>query len=86
MINERVKKFRAKNLELGRKRKEYYVTDMEHLAILAEIKLMRTNDSYIHLRDAAPDMHEALRSICNGEGLQPGTTIEGILAKATGEL
>lgn len=33
----------------------------------------------------APDMYEALRSICNGEGLQPGTTIEGILAKARGE-
>lgn len=39
-----------------------------------------------HLIASAPDMYEALRSICNGEGLQPGTTIEGILAKARGEL
>ena len=39
-----------------------------------------------HLIAAAPDMYEALRSICNGEGLQPSTTIEGILAKARGEL
>jgi hypothetical protein len=32
------------------------------------------------------NMYEALQSICNGEGLKPGTTIEGILAKARGEL
>jgi hypothetical protein len=41
MSNERVKKLRAKNLELGRKRKEYYVTDIEHLAIKDKIKLLR---------------------------------------------
>ena len=41
MSNTAVKKLRAKNLELGRKRKEYYVTDIEHLAILIYIKQMR---------------------------------------------
>jgi hypothetical protein len=44
MSNERVKKLRAKNLELGRKRKEYPVTDIEHLAILIFIKHMRENN------------------------------------------
>jgi hypothetical protein len=41
MSNERVKKLRAKNLAIGRKRKEYYVDDGEHLAILIYIKQMR---------------------------------------------
>ena len=36
-----VKKLRAKNLKLGRKRKEYYVTDSEHIVIKAKIKSMR---------------------------------------------
>jgi RNase P subunit RPR2 len=41
MSNERVKKLRAKNLEIGRKRKEYYVTELEHIAIKDKIKLLR---------------------------------------------
>ena len=41
MSNDRVKKLRAKNLELGRKRKEYYVTDSEHEAIKTKIKSLR---------------------------------------------
>tara|TARA_R110000868_G_scaffold210375_1_gene460395 strand:- start:27954 stop:28103 length:150 start_codon:yes stop_codon:yes gene_type:complete len=41
MSNDAVKKLRAKNLKLGRKRKEYYVTDSEHIAIKAKIKSMR---------------------------------------------
>jgi hypothetical protein len=44
LSNERVKKLRAKNLELGRKRKEYYVDDREHLAILIYIKQIRKNN------------------------------------------
>tara|TARA_R110000737_G_scaffold353117_1_gene402451 strand:+ start:21257 stop:21394 length:138 start_codon:yes stop_codon:yes gene_type:complete len=44
MNNTAVKKLRAKNLELGRKRKEYYVDDGEHLAILIYIKQMRKNN------------------------------------------
>lgn len=39
--NESLNKFRAKNLELGRKRKEYYVTDSEHKAIKVKIKSLR---------------------------------------------
>ena len=38
---ERLTKFRDKNLELGRKRKEYYVTDSEHEAIKTKIKSLR---------------------------------------------
>lgn len=38
-----------------------------------------------HLIAAAPDMYAALLSLSKGEGLQPGSTIEGILAKARGE-
>ena len=34
---------------------------------------------------AAPELYEALQSLQNGEGLQPGRTIECILAKARGE-
>ena len=34
---------------------------------------------------AAPDLYAALRSLSTGEGLPPGTTIEGLLAKARGE-
>lgn len=41
MSNDRVKKLRAKNLELGRKRKEYYLTDSEHEAIKVKIKSLR---------------------------------------------
>lgn len=41
MSNNAVKKLREKNLKLGRKRKEYYVTDSEHIAIKAKIKSMR---------------------------------------------
>ena len=44
MSNAAVKKLRAKNLELGRKRKEYYVTDIEHTSILIYIKQMRKNN------------------------------------------
>ena len=38
-----------------------------------------------HLIAAAPDLYAALRSLSTGEGLPPGTTIEGLLAKARGE-
>ena len=38
-----------------------------------------------HLIAAAPDMYKALVALSKGEGLQPGTTIEGILLKARGE-
>ena len=39
--NEAIKKLRAKNLKLGRKRKEYYVTDSEHIVIKEKIKSIR---------------------------------------------
>jgi len=38
-----------------------------------------------HLIAAAPEMYEALRAMRDGEGLQPGQTIESILLKARGE-
>jgi len=34
---------------------------------------------------AAPKLYAALCSLSTGEGLPPGTTIEGLLAKARGE-
>lgn len=37
-----------------------------------------------HLIASAPDLYEALRCFATGEGLPPGQTIEGILAKARG--
>lgn len=39
----------------------------------------------LRLISAAPDLYEALRCFATGEGLPPGQTIEGILAKARGE-
>jgi hypothetical protein len=41
MSNERVKKLRAKNLAIGRKRREYPATDEEHLAVLIYLKQLR---------------------------------------------
>lgn len=38
-----------------------------------------------HLIAAAPEMYEALKAIASGEGLQPGQTLERILAKAEGK-
>lgn len=37
MSNERVKKLRANNAALGRKRKEYYLTDSEHAYLKAKL-------------------------------------------------
>lgn len=44
MSNERVKKLRAKNLELGRKRVEFYLTDAEKVKLKAKLAELR-NDS-----------------------------------------
>jgi len=44
-----------------------------------------TSTANAHLIASAPDLYEALRCFATGEGLPPGKTIEGILAKARGE-
>lgn len=41
MSKERVKKFRAKNLELGRKRREFYLTDKENTEVKAKVERLR---------------------------------------------
>lgn len=41
MSNERVKKLRAKNLELGRKRVEFYLTDVEKAELKNKLAEMR---------------------------------------------
>ena len=41
---ERVKQYRLRQKELGRLKREYYVTDSEHIAIKAKIKSMRGED------------------------------------------
>lgn len=38
-----------------------------------------------HLMSAAKELYKALEAIAKGEGLPPGQTIEGVLAKARGE-
>ena len=43
-----------------------------------------TNKANAHLIAAAPEMYVMLESLANGEGLQPGGTIEKLLAKARG--
>jgi len=37
MKNKRIEKLRAKNKELNRKRKEYSVTDEEHIILTAKL-------------------------------------------------
>ena len=44
------------------------------------------DDHNINLIAAAPEMYEALRAMRDGEGLQPGQTIENILLKARGDV
>lgn len=41
MSKERVKQYRLRQKELGRLKREYYVTDSEHTTIKAKIKSMR---------------------------------------------
>ena len=41
MSNERVKKLRAKNLELGRKRVEFYLTEAEKVELKNKLAEMR---------------------------------------------
>lgn len=41
MSSDRVKKLRAKNLELNRKRKEFYLTDFEHAELKAKLAALR---------------------------------------------
>lgn len=44
MSNERVKRYRVRQKELGRKKKEYYLTDSEHSELvdkLAEIRKLK---------------------------------------------
>ena len=41
MSNERVKKLRAKNLELGRKRVEFYLTEEEKVELKNKLAEMR---------------------------------------------
>jgi hypothetical protein len=38
---DRLIKFRAKNLELGRKRREYYLTDSEHRVVKKFVNELR---------------------------------------------
>jgi len=45
MSNERVKKLRAKNLELGRKRVEFYLTDVEKVELKLKLAELRKSDS-----------------------------------------
>ena len=44
MSKERVKQYRLRQKELGRLKREYYVTDSEHITIKAKIKSMRGED------------------------------------------
>jgi hypothetical protein len=39
--NDRVKKLRAKNKKLGRRRKEFYLTDSEHVSLKAKLAELR---------------------------------------------
>tara|TARA_R110000744_G_C18902867_1_gene509495 strand:- start:83 stop:223 length:141 start_codon:yes stop_codon:yes gene_type:complete len=45
MNNERVKKLRAKNLELDRKRVEFYLTDVEKAELKLKLAELRKSDS-----------------------------------------
>ena len=49
-----------------------------------EVKNKRL-EANAHLIKTAPKLYETLRAISEGEGLQPGTTIERLLAEARGE-
>jgi len=41
MSNERVKRYRAKQKELGRKKKEFYLTDSEHSELVERLAAIR---------------------------------------------
>jgi len=54
-------------------------------AINTESGIRTDRSANADLIKTAPKLYEALRAISEGEGLQPGTTIERLLAEARGE-
>jgi hypothetical protein len=69
-----------------------YIGVPKHKSFIGEMRdhngNWRDSDQSIanaNLIAAAPELYAALRSLSTGEGLPPGTTIEGLLAKARGE-
>jgi hypothetical protein len=64
-----------------------YVCEVLPVDLVSKRKWARKSETEAnaHLIAAAPKMYRMLNSLANGEGLQPGDTIERLLAEARGE-